>query len=131
MTDKNKQIEATGILILIVTILGIVTWQFIKGAIDVDLLATLYVVSIPFAIGLYVNSAAPSKAQVLGALWGVFISVVSKKLSIPQALKEIEIIIMNAVTLWDQLNTKVKEDAKAATKEDAKPTPTITAPPGA
>lgn len=112
MADKNKQIEATGIAILVATILAIVTWQSVKGSITMDTAITIYVIAVPFAIGLYVNSSAPSKAQILTALWGVFLSVVNKKLDIPQALKEIEIIIMNAVNMWYQLNQKVENDAK-------------------
>jgi len=118
----NKQIESGGILIMMVTILGLVTWQFFKGTIEDYVMITIWVSAAPFCLGLYVNSASPQKAQILTAIWGVFISVVSKKLSIPAAMAELQIIITNAVNMWDQLNQKAKADATAITKP-AEPAP--------
>ena len=118
----NKQIESGGILIMMVTILGLVTWQYFKGNIEDYVMITIWVSAAPFCLGLYVNSASPQKAQILTAIWGVFISVVSKKLSIPAAMAELQIIITNAVNMWDQLNQKAKADAKAITKP-AEPAP--------
>ena len=118
----NKQIESGGILIMMVTILGLVTWQYFKGNIEDYVMITIWVSAAPFCLGLYVNSASPQKAQILTAIWGVFISVVSKKLSIPAAMAELQIIITNAVNMWDQLNQKAKADATAITKP-AEPAP--------
>jgi len=112
----NKQIESGGIAIMMGTILALVTWQYFKGNIEDYILITIWASAAPFAIGLYVNSASPQKAQVLGALWGVFISFVQKKIDLPAALKELEVIIVNAVALWDSLNKAVKDKATGAPK---------------
>ena len=112
----NKQIESGGILIMMVTILALVTWQFFKGNIDEIVMVTIWASAAPFCIGLYVNTSSPQKAQILSAIWGVFISVVTKKLSIAAAMGELQIIITNAVNMWDQLNQKAKIEASVLTK---------------
>ena len=118
MGDKNKQLEAAGILVLIGTILGVISYYGWKGLIPEDAVVTIWVVAAPFAAGLYLNATPANKAQILGALWGVFWSVVTKKINIPQALAELEVIIKNAVNMWDSLN---KAAQLPATTEPAKP----------
>ena len=113
LTEKNKQIESAGIFVLLLTILGmIVYYTWVENEISTQMAIPLIIVIVPFAMGLYLNATKPQKAQMLAALWGIFVSVVTRKITIAEAMKQCEIVMVNAVTLWNSLNQKAEDDKK-------------------
>lgn len=109
---ENKQIQSTSIFILLLTVAGMVIYYtWFEHKIPTEVAIPILVLIVPFAIGLYTSAASPEKAQLIGAMWSVFISVVSKKMNIQEAMKQIEIILVNGVNLWNILRQK-SEDLK-------------------
>ena len=115
---ENKEIQSSGILIMLLTVSGLlVYYTWFKKIIPEAATIPIMVVIIPFAMGMYTNAAKPQKAQLMGALWGIFVGLITKRLSLIEAMKQCEIIMATAVNVWFAANEKAKLAVEKA-KED-------------
>ena len=115
---ENKQIQASGILIMLLTVVGmLIYYTWFKRVIPEEASIPLLVVLVPFAMGLFNNASKPQKAQLLQSIWGIFGSLITKKISLMEAMKQMEIIMATAVNVWFAANEKAKLAVEKA-KED-------------
>ena len=108
MTPTNKLLPTTAVTVLVGSLLAMFTYYAYKGSASWDSVLQAYFIAIPFILGLYTATLKPGLAQLSFSLLMVVKDLALKKLSIVEAMAQVEILIKNAVTLWNDLNnTKV------------------------
>ena len=101
---SNKLLPSTAVTVLVGSLLAMFTYYAYKGKVDWDSVMQAYFIAIPFILGLYTATLKPGLAQLSFSLLMVVKDLALKKLTIAEAMAQVEILIKNAVTLWNDLN---------------------------